>query len=276
MTEPDQIEFHERVEAPPGPGDSRSLPVRIGIVAGSALLLVVGAVAAMGASPAAPTTGDQANLAAAIPETGTEVAPPGHRMGGGIAGRGLFASITITAIDGSSLSLKTDDGWTRTITVGSSTEITKGGETIALGDLAVGDQVRFTQERATDGTYSITAIRVVLPALAGEVTAVSGDTITVTRPDETTGTIHVDGDTTYTTNREAGELSDVTVGSFVIAQGTLRADGSLDADSVHTGLLRFRDGDRPGRFFDGMPGMPDLPGPWGMPESTPTPSSTSS
>jgi hypothetical protein len=276
MTEPDQIEFHERVSAPPGPGDSRSLPVRIGIVAGSALLLVVGAVAAMGASPAAPTTGDQANLAVAVPDTVTEVAPPDHRLGGGIAGRGLFASITITAIDGSSLSLKTDDGWTRTIAVGSSTEITKGGETIALGDLAVGDQVRFTQERATDGTYSITAIRVVLPTLGGEVTAVSGDTITVTRPDETTGTIHVDGDTTYTTGREAGDLSDVTVGSLVIAEGTLRADGSLDADAVHTGLLRFRDGDGPGRFFEGMPGMPDMPGLRGMPEATPTPSSSAS
>ncbi len=69
---------------------------------------------------------------------------------------------------------------------------------------------------------------------------------------------------------------DVTVGSFVIAQGTLRADGSLDADSVHTGLLRFRDGDRPGRFFEGMPGMPDLPGFGEMPEATPTPSTNAS
>lgn len=276
MTEPDQIEFNERFGDPPGPGDARSLPVRIGIVAGSALLLVVGAVAAMGASSAAPATGGQANLTVAVPDSGTEVAPPDHRMGGGMAGRGIFASITITAIDGSSLSLKTDDGWTRTITVGSSTEISKGGETIALGDLAVGDQVRFTQERATDGTYSITAIRVVLPTLGGEVTAVSGDTITVSRPDDTTGTIHVDGDTTYTTGRQAGELSDVTVGSFVLAEGTLRADGSLDADAVHTGILRFRDGDRAGRPFEGMPGVPDLPGFGPMPNSTPTPSSSAS
>ncbi len=107
-------------------------------------------------------------------------------------------------------------------------------------------------------------------------TAVNGDTITVTRPDETTGTIHVDGDTTYTTGREAGELSDVTVGSFVVAEGTLRADGSLDADAVHTGHLRLRDGDRPGRFFEGMPGMPDLHGFREMPEATPTPSTNAS
>src|SRR5206468_3034821 len=59
MTEPDQIEFHERVNGPdggrPGPSLSRSVPVRIGIVAGSALLFVIGAVAAMGASPTPST-----------------------------------------------------------------------------------------------------------------------------------------------------------------------------------------------------------------------------
>ncbi len=56
MTEPDQIEFHEHVGGPDGrqPRGAivRSVPVRIGIVAGSAVLFVVGAVAAMGASPA--------------------------------------------------------------------------------------------------------------------------------------------------------------------------------------------------------------------------------
>src|ERR1700675_1924431 len=56
MTEPDQIEFHEHIGGPDGgrpPNPMiRSVPVRIGIVAGSAILVVVGVVAAMGASPA--------------------------------------------------------------------------------------------------------------------------------------------------------------------------------------------------------------------------------
>ena len=56
MAEPDQIEFHEQVRSgggarQPGSPVTRSIPVRIGIVAGAALLFVVGAVAAMGASP---------------------------------------------------------------------------------------------------------------------------------------------------------------------------------------------------------------------------------
>ena len=50
------------------------------------------------------------------------------------------------------LSLKTADGWTRTITADSSTPITKGGQTIALGDLKVGDQVAF---RSVEGSRRV-------------------------------------------------------------------------------------------------------------------------
>ncbi len=274
MTEPDQIDFHERVTAAGGRPGARSMATRAGIVAGSAILVVIGAVAAMGASPASPVSSGQANLlAAAPPEPGGWPASPfDNGFRGGVFGRGGFHDITISAIDGSSLSLKTDDGWTRTIAVGSSTTITKGGQTIAVGDLAVGDQIHFRQEKASDGTYTITDVHVVLPAIGGEVTAVADNTITVTGRDGTTGTIHVDGDTIYQVGGTAGKaLSDITVGSFVIAEGTLRADGSLDADAVHSGFRGgfhgMHDGGRPGR---GFPGMPDEP------NATPTPDSTAS
>ncbi|MEX1170775.1 MAG: DUF5666 domain-containing protein [Chloroflexota bacterium] len=268
MTEPDQIEFHERVAASSGRSSARSLPVRAGIVAGAAALLVIGAVAAMGASPAPSATGGQANLLAAVaPETGTDLATPFANGFRGGFGRGGFHDITISAINGSNLSLETADGWSRTITVASSTTLSKAGETITLADLAVGDRIGFSQERQTDGSYSIVAIRVVLPTLGGEVTAVSGNTITVTGRDGTTGTIHVDGDTTYQVNGDAGALSDITVGSFVVAQGALRADGSLDADRVHSGMRGIRDGDHPGRGFHNRQGDPT---------ATPTPSSTAS
>jgi hypothetical protein len=62
----------------------------------------------------------------------------GHMDFGGV-GRGSGA-ITITSISGSNLSLKTDDGWTRTITATSTTTITKASATIAVSDLAVGDE----------------------------------------------------------------------------------------------------------------------------------------
>jgi len=198
-TESNEVEFHEKVPTPVG----RTRAARAGIVAGAAFLLVVGAAAAMGASPS-PSTG--ANPAAST-APGSSTAPnsstaPGtnksdgdrHGFGRGGFGRFGFRDITITAINGSDLSLKTDDGWTRTITATSTTTITKGGATITVGDLAVGDQIVFAQSRAADGTYSVTAIKVVLPSIGGQVTAVTGDTITVTQKDGTTATIHVGGD----------------------------------------------------------------------------------
>jgi hypothetical protein len=235
--EPNEVEFHEKVQTPIG----RTRAARAGIVAGAAFLFVVGAVAAMGASPAPSTGADPAASAApgssAAPDT---TKPNGDRHGlgrgdfGGF-GRFGFRDITITAINGSDLSLKTDDGWTRTITATSTTTITKGGATITVDDLAVGDQIVFAQDRAADGTYSVTAIHVVLPSIVGQVTAIDGNTITVTQPGGTTATIHVDGSTTYKVNGAAGALSDVKVGSFIAAEGTQRTDGSLDAAAVRTG-----------------------------------------
>ena len=104
-----------------------------------------------------------------------------------------------------------------------------------MSDLAVGDQIAFAQDRATDGTYTVTAIGVILPTTGGQVTAVDGNTITVTQPGGTTATIHVDGDTKYQVNGAAGALSDIKVGSFIVAEGTQRSDGSLDAAAIHAG-----------------------------------------
>ena len=259
-SESNEIEFHEHVRKPGG----RSAAVRVAIVAGSALLFVVGAVAVMGASPspatgADPTTSSAPDPSAAPAASGAPGATKPDRVRPGFGGFGPggfgpggfgrigFNDITISTISGSDVSLKTDDGWTRTITVTSTTTITKGGATISIGDLAVGDQIRFAEDKAADGTYTVTAIGVVLPTIAGEVTAINGDTLTVTQAGGATATIHVGGSTTYTVDGAAGKLSDVKVGSFVIAQGTQRSDGSLDAAAVHIGIG--------GRGFKG-PGFP--------------------
>jgi hypothetical protein len=246
LTDPNEIEFLEAVgSSGAGPGGNggphgRSLPVRIGMVAGAAVLVVVGAVAAMGASPAPSTTTTNPGASAA---PGTSAAPrtnqTGPRVGklGDLLGRGGFHEITIKAIDGPNLSLATDDGWTRTITVTSTTTITKGGATIAVGDLTVGDKIRFGQTRGTDGTYTIKAIRVVLPTIAGKVTAIDGNNLTVTQLDGTTATIQVNAATTYQVRGvKTATLSDIKVGSFIAAEGTLRTDGSLDAARIGGGF----------------------------------------
>jgi hypothetical protein len=297
MIEPDQIEFRERIGGPdghePGGSSSRTMAVRIGIVAGSALLFVVGAVAAMGASPspsgaaASPDTGvtpanpatpgrpfDGMPFAGAMPKIG--MMGPGVDLKGGFRFGG-FGDITITAISGSSLSLKTDDGWTRTIAVGSSTTITKGGQTIAFGDLKVGDQIVFGETRASDGSYTIDQIRVVLPVIAGQVTAVGTDSITVDQKGGGSVTIHVSSGTTYDVNGNAGaKLSDITLGSFAVAEGTQRSDGSLDATAVHAGTRIGRGPGGWGPMFRGGPNDNDQDQPGTTPSATPSTSSSTS
>ena len=206
MTEPEQTEFSERIDRPIL---TRGL-ARGGIVLGSALLLVIGVMSAMGASPAPSTGTDPSTGAQPSPGTTAQPATPngGPMMGGqgffgfgrhgdgGPGGFGVgFGGVTITAINGSNLSLKTDDGWTRTIAVTSDTTITRAGTTITVSDLKVGDEITFRQQRQDDGTYTITEIRLVIPTVAGEVTKVDGSTITILRRDGTTQVVHVDSST---------------------------------------------------------------------------------
>jgi hypothetical protein len=296
MTELDQIEFHEHIGGTgsrlPDGSHGRSAAVRVGIVAGSAILFVIGAVAAMGASPApsgstaSPDTGatrtnpvspgfDGLPFAGTMPKVGI-LGGPGPDMGGRLK-LGRFGDITITSIDGSNVSLKTDDGWTRTITVDSSTTITKGGQTIALGDLKVGDQIVFGETKASDGTYTIDQIRVVLPVVGGQVTAVGTDSITVDQKGGGSLTIHVSASTTYDVDgNSSAKLSDVTVGSFVVAEGTLRSDGSLDASAVHVGTRVGNGHGGMGPMFRGGPWDNDRHNPKAAPSATPSTSSSAS
>ena len=92
-------------------------------------------------------------------------------------------------------------------------------------------------EEGGDGSYEVTAIVVVLPTIAGEVTAVGADTIQVTQPGGTTATIHVDSHTTYRIDGASGSLAGVKVGSFLIAEGTQRTDGSLDAAAIRRAVF---------------------------------------
>ncbi len=232
----------------------------------------------------------------------------GQKLGKGLKGNGGQGkgSISITAINGNDVSLATEDGWKRTITVTPTTVITKGGKTIGVADLKVGDLIRFHQVRNADGsftvdaivvptphfggtvtavgansitvakrgvasviavsgstvytlgsaaasksdvkvgseieaegslsgaTFSATAITIELPGIAGQVTAKTADTITVKRGDGTTATIHVSAKTTYQVKGKAtASLADIAIGDRIGAEGTLRADGALDAVTVH-------------------------------------------
>ena len=227
MTEP-ETRFSERLPR----RDLRRAVVLVGAI----LAVVVGAAVTMGASPSvSPATPG----ATTQPQASGDPGVPGfHGDGlkgfgrGDHGGRGVFGPITITSISGSNVSLKTEDGWTRTIALTSATTITKDGETIAAGDLAVGDQIRVRQSRAADGTFMITAIDVVLPRAGGTVTAVTADSITVTGRDGVSHVITTTNSTTYRLGGAAGTRSDVVVGSMIIATGSTGTGDSFTASTV--------------------------------------------
>lgn len=249
--------------------------LRIGLVgAAAAALVAVGILAATAsATPGgilAANPGASSSPAAGVPGNGPGRGPGGWRMGG--RGGGMsFGGITITAISGSRISLKTPDGWIRTITIDGSTTYPQNGATAALSDLKVGDEIQFRETRGTGGTYSINAISVVAPHAGGTISSISGSTLKVTLPDGTSTTITVGSATTYDVggNRSA-KLSDLKTGMIVTATGTRAADGSLAATAVRA----FDPSTMPmkgfGDFDHGIPGM----GPNANPNAPATPSST--
>src|SRR5690242_18958468 len=165
-----------------------------GLVA--AALLIFSSTTSPTGTLAAGTTGGSSDTTMNGPVDLLNGLGPGGRGGDHFG----FGGITITAISGNSLSLKTAVGWTRTIAVDTGTTYTRSGATISLGDLKVGDQIGFRQTRETNGTFTIDSIVVILPSAGGEVTKIDGSTITVTQRDGTTATITVDGKTTYAVN----------------------------------------------------------------------------
>jgi hypothetical protein len=89
----------------------------------------------------------------------------------------------------------------------------------------------------TSDDTTAASIDIQLPALFGSVTSVSGDTVVITELEGFSRTIVVDSSTTYTKSGATSSLSDVVVGSDIVAEGTVDTNGtSLDATNVVIGL----------------------------------------
>ncbi len=233
------------------PGGRRALRLGAATAALAATMLTGGMVAAQ-TQVASP--GTQTPTTPAVPGTtanGAQAGAPGQMGGGrdhqggprmgfgdqGGPGRGDFAgmgrdAVTVTSNDGTSLGLQTADGWTRTID-STGVVLTRDAATIALSDVAVGDRVSIAQTRNADGSYTVTGIAVLPDTVSGTVATIGTDSFTVTQADGTTQTVNVSASTTwYVQGSTTPGIATLTVGHQVSAQGTLAADGSLDATKV--------------------------------------------
>jgi hypothetical protein len=207
---------------------------RAGLILAGVTILIIGAAAtSLAASPAPgasnpPTSGGTQTVPAG-PKSGAAAVPDFGRSGR--AGFG-FREITIASMSGNDVTLKTDDGWTRTITISDSVALTKGGQKIAASDLKVGDQVRFRQTRAGDGTYTVTAVAVVVPTIHGKASDITSSGFKVTSRNGSVWTVTVNGSTVYRFGQAAGSLADVKDGGRVVVAGETTGDNQLTATTV--------------------------------------------
>ena len=207
---------------------------RVGLVLAGATILIIGAAAtSFAASPVpnssnSPSSGGTQTMPGAA-GNGPAAAPDFGRFGRPGIG---FRQITIASISGSDVTLKTVDGWTRTITITDSVQLTKGGQPITLADLKVGDQVRFRQTRNDDGSYTVTALAVVVPTIEGKASDITSSGFKVTTRDGSVWTVTVNGSTVYSFGQATGSLSDVKDGQQVFVAGTVPSDNQMTASSV--------------------------------------------
>ena len=199
------------------------LPIGALVFAGVASVAFAIGVASGGSSSALAA---QASTIPGHPEFG-----PGWAAPGGFRSGTDQVSIAITKIDGSMLSLQTTDGWTRTIDA-TGAALTKGGQTIALTDLKVGDQVSFRESRQSDGTYKITTIQVLVPTASGTVTAVGSASVTITQFDGSSKILTLTASTTYSQGGATVSMSALIVGDRISAQGTVDSAGNFTATAV--------------------------------------------
>ena len=222
--------------------------LRIGVVVGAMVVLVASAAVTIGASPT-PSADPSASAPAASAAPGGDKGRPGP---GGPGGPGLWfggkggpsllggpiiggrvgqigRSITITKIDGANVSLKTDDGWTRTITLTDTAQIRVGSQAGKLADLKVGDTVSLNEKKEADGTYTITLVVVRVPTIAGIVTDVTSSGFTVKQRDGSSKTVTTSSATSFLLGDAKSAKSDLSVGARVQVEGT---DGSSFAASV--------------------------------------------
>jgi hypothetical protein len=245
--------IQEPIQPTPSPGAGspwrRSSAFKVALLVAAGVLLAIPLAVAF-ASNVTPVTLPLAVGASPVPgasakpdrsDNGKAHGPKAANQGRGPKNGPGKGPITIRAISGSYLSLATDDGWTRTITATSDTVITRGGATIGVGDLKVGDEVRFKQTRNADGSYTINAIEVPTPKAAGEVTAVDGNKITVKLRDGVTRVITVTDATVYELGPGAGSKADVKVGTKIEVQGTVSGDTftatAVEIELPHAGGL---------------------------------------
>lgn len=242
--QPDQPNVNTQWGAPPemrpparAPRQPRPRSARrwLLIGGGAAALLVALAVAvALGASALTARAAGLSDLHTTLASFTGATPQPGRTAAGQRAGHGPMrrGDLTVASVSGQTITAKQPDGTSVTITVSNSTQYTRAGKTVSLSAITAGETIHVMGQRNSNGAITATHIDIVLPRYDGQVTAISGSTITIK---DRRGASHVIHTTASTTVRRAGQnasLSDIITGAQISAVGTKNSDGSLDAEAI--------------------------------------------
>jgi hypothetical protein len=149
----------------------------------------------------------------------------GDRRGGVRFGRVL----AVTGVSGNTITATGRGGQSVTVQVSAATTYTEAGASASLAAIHPGSLIAVRGSRADTSATTINATRVaiLLSRVAGVVTNVTGNTITLTGFDGASHTVNVTGQTRYQKAGASAALSDVTSGTAIVAAGTLDSNGTL-------------------------------------------------
>ena len=156
---------------------------------------------------------------------------------------------TITAINGSTLTLRTENG-TETVDTSTATTYHNEMQSVSFTTLKVGDVVHVASARPRStssastrpepgtGTVAATRVTVVEPSFAGRVTAIGNGTYTLVGRDGQLSTVTTTGSTRYDKGTAQAPASAVAVGDRVRAVGPKNSLTHLTADLITVGPAR--------------------------------------
>jgi hypothetical protein len=207
---------------------------------GVSVVVALGALATgVGIAGASTHTVAKASGAATSSVT-TSLSHPGDRQARGsgmLGGPGMMRGLggLVTAVTSSSITVQDLKGASATYAIDSATTVLKDRQSATAADLAVGEHVRIIASSSSATTAA--GVDIELARVAGQVVSVSGSSITVSDRDGFYRTVAVSGSTTYSKSGVSAALSDVTTGSFIMAEGTVDSNHTtLDASAVGIGL----------------------------------------
>ena len=137
----------------------------------------------------------------------------------------------VSAVSAASITVQRSAITTTTLAIVPTTRFFEGSKPVTAAALVVGERVDISRTASAPATAAKITIEVA--ALAGTVSAVSGNVITITGGEGFSRTIDVSASTTYSEGGTAVTLSAVLVGSKIKAQGLVSSDQTaLNAISV--------------------------------------------